>query len=62
MTDTLLEKMDHIEKMLMELNAKIDNFLGYEEISDSEKKEINEIRDEVKRGEYVRFEDLFGGS
>ncbi len=60
MSDLLLEKINNIEKLLMELNTKIDNFLGYEELTDEEKKEIKEIREEIKKGEYVKFEELFG--
>ncbi len=60
MSDLLLEKINNIEKLLMELNTKIDNFLGYEDLTDEERKEIKEIREEIKKGEYVKFEELFG--
>jgi len=60
MGDTLLEKINHIEKMILELNTKIDNFLGYEDLSEEEKKEVDEVREEMKQGEYVGFEELFG--
>ncbi|MCD6480807.1 MAG: hypothetical protein J7L31_00835 [Thermoplasmata archaeon] len=60
MGDTLLEKINHIEKMILELNTKIDNFLGYEDLSEEEKKEVDEVREEMKQGEYVEFEELFG--
>ena len=61
MGDTLLEKINHIEKMILELNTKIDNFLGYEDLTDEEKKEMDKIREEMKKGEYVEFDELFGG-
>ncbi len=54
-----MEKIDHIEKLLMEINAKIDNFLGFEELSEEELEEIERLREEVKSGEYVRFEEMF---
>ncbi len=38
MNDILLEKIKHIEKMVTEINTKIDNFLGYEDLSEDEKK------------------------
>jgi len=56
MNDVLLEKISNIEKMIIELNTKIDNFLGYEEMTEEELKEVEEIRKEVKRGDYVRFD------
>ena len=55
MTDILLKKIENIEKMIIELNMKIDNFLGYEELTEEERKEIEEIRREIKRGDYVKF-------
>ncbi|ATZ60657.1 MAG: hypothetical protein BME93_00420 [Methanosarcinales archaeon Met12] len=59
MTEAMMEKIDHIEKLLMEINAKIDNFLGFEELSEEELEEIERLREEVKSGEYVRFEEMF---
>ena len=38
MSDVLLEKINNIERMIMELNTKIDNFLGYEDLTADEKK------------------------
>ncbi len=35
-----MEKLDHIQEMLKEINSKIDNFLGFEEIIDEEKEEF----------------------
>ena len=39
MSDVLLEKINKIERMITELNAKIDNFLGYEDLTEEEKRE-----------------------
>ena len=41
--------------VLLEINTKIDNFLGYEELTEDEKRELAEIREEIKRGEYVKM-------
>ena len=48
-----MEKMEHIERLLLQLNAKIDNFLGYEDLTSDEKEELKKIRREVKSEEYV---------
>jgi len=53
MPDAMMEKMEHIEKLLLQLNAKIDNFLGYEDLSSDEQEELKRIRHEIKSGEYV---------
>ncbi len=60
MSDILLEKIDHIEKLISELDSKIDNFLGYEELGEDELEEVKEIRKEIKRGEFVEMDKLFG--
>ena len=54
-TDVLLEKINNIE-----LNTKIDNLLGYEDLTEEEKKELEKTREEIKKGECVSFEELFG--
>jgi hypothetical protein len=59
MIDELLQKINHIEKLLTEIDAKIDNFLGFEELNDEEKKEISKLREEVSRDEYVSYKDVF---
>ncbi|WP_162007672.1 hypothetical protein [Aciduliprofundum sp. MAR08-339] len=60
MPDAVLEKLNEIEEMIRELSTKIDNFLGYEELTDKEKKEIEELRKDIKKGNYVSFDELFG--
>ena len=59
MSQELLEKINHIEKLLIEINAKIDNFLGFEGLSEEERKEIEQIEKEVNSGEYFTFDDIF---
>ena len=51
----VVERLERIERLLIALNAKIDNFLGYEEITGKEREELRKMREEVKRGEFVRF-------
>ena len=36
MSDRVLEKINNIERMIMELSTKIDNFLGYEDLTEEE--------------------------
>ena len=60
MSQALMRKMDRIEALLVELNAKIDNFLGFEDLEDEEEREVEKLRKEVESGEYVRFEEVFG--
>jgi hypothetical protein len=55
----VVERLERIEHLLIQLNAKIDNFLGYESLSKKEREELRRMREEVKRGEFVRFEELF---
>jgi hypothetical protein len=59
MPDVVMEKMEHIEKLLLQLNAKIDNFLGYEELTSDEMEELKKIRREVRSGEYVPLDKAF---
>ncbi len=55
----VVERLERIERLLIALNAKIDNFLGHEELTEKELEELRKMREEVKRGEFVRFEELF---
>jgi len=59
MSQELLEKMNRIEMLLIEIHSKIDNFLGFEELSEEEGKEIELIEKEVESGKYFTFE-VFG--
>ncbi|TAK63877.1 MAG: hypothetical protein EPO24_03780 [Bacteroidetes bacterium] len=60
MADVLLEKVEHIEQMLKNPNGKIDNFMGFEEITEPERAELNSIRQEIQTGDSMSFEDVFG--
>ena len=59
MSDELLEKINNIERMIMELSTKIDNFLGYEDLTEKERREVEKIRGEIKKGEYIKFDEIF---
>jgi len=59
MADTLLEKMYKIEQLLLEINAKIDNFLGFEDLTEKEQEELAQLKDEIKQGEGIPFHEVF---
>jgi uncharacterized protein YcfJ len=59
MPDVVMEKMEHIEKLLLQLNAKIDNFLGYEDLTPREKEDLKKVRREVESGDYVPLDKAF---
>ena len=58
-TDILMKKIEHIEELLMALNGKIDNFLGFEDMAEEEREEVDQIRKEIQAGEYYTFDDVF---
>jgi len=45
----VVERLERIERLLITLNAKIDNFLGYEEITEKEREELRKMREEEGR-------------
>jgi len=59
MAELAMQKLKHIEQLLVSIDAKIDNFLGFEELKKSELKELKEIRTKIKKGEYATFEEVF---
>jgi hypothetical protein len=59
MDKSIMEKLNTIESLLNQLNAKIDNFLGIEALFPDEKKEVDSIRAEVEVGEFDTFKDVF---
>ncbi len=58
MNELMMEKLTNIEKMLMEINSKIDNFLGVEDLSEEEMEEVREIREEIKKGNCVGYNEI----
>lgn len=59
MSDLILKRIDKLEKLLLEINSKMDNFLGFEELNPDEKDEVTKIREEIKSGEYMSFKEAF---
>jgi hypothetical protein len=51
MENVILEHLQKIEKQLEILNSKIENFLGFEELSEKELRELDEIEAEMEKGE-----------
>ena len=47
-----------IEGQLTLINSKIDNFLGFEDLSVDEMKELDEIEDDMKKGNKIYFTDF----
>ncbi|HII67022.1 MAG TPA: hypothetical protein HA302_03195 [Thermococcaceae archaeon] len=58
--ETLEKRLERIEKLLVEINSKINNFMGYEYLSKKEREELRKMREEIRKGEFIKFEDLFG--
>jgi len=59
MSDEILKKLNSIEMLLIQLNDKIDNFLEFKELTESEKTELNAIKQEIKEGKVVPFDEVF---
>ncbi|MCD6484807.1 MAG: hypothetical protein J7L47_06830 [Candidatus Odinarchaeota archaeon] len=59
MSERILKRLDRIEKLLLELNLKIENFMGFEELSEEEKLEVEQIEKEVSEGKYKTFDEVF---
>jgi hypothetical protein len=61
MSEALTEKIDRIENLLREINAKIDNFLGFEALDNEERNELQGLREAISSGEYLYFAEVFKG-
>ncbi|KAF5421302.1 MAG: hypothetical protein C5S44_06820 [Candidatus Methanocomedens sp.] len=48
-----------IEGQLNMINSKIDHFLGFEDLSVDEMKELDEIEDDMKKGNKISLTDSF---
>ena len=55
----VIERLERIEKLLITPNSKMDNFLGYEGLTKRERKEFRQMREEVRKSDFVKFEELF---
>jgi hypothetical protein len=49
----ILEHLIRIEKQLEIINSKIENFLGFEELSDEELEELDRIEAEMLKGNRI---------
>lgn len=58
LSQAILDRMSKIEQLLEEMNKKIDNFLGFEDLSEEELLEIRKLRKEMEKGDFVALEDL----
>jgi len=54
--NAILEHLQRIEKQLEVINSKLDNFMGFEELSEEELKELDEIEAEMEKGEKFPLE------
>tara|TARA_Y100000031_G_C8110577_1_gene333295 strand:- start:601 stop:786 length:186 start_codon:yes stop_codon:yes gene_type:complete len=60
MSQVMMDKIDHIESLLMEINSKLDNFIGFEDLEPEEEKEVEEIRKGIESEEFVSSDEVFG--
>ncbi len=60
MNEVILEKIERIENLLIAINGKIDNFMGFEDLDDDEKDEVKKLRKEVESGKYMTSDEVFG--
>lgn len=59
MDQSIEQRLDHIEHMLVEMNAKIDHYLGVETLTGEEKREIEALRQEVREGKFLTYNEVF---
>ncbi len=59
MTTSIEIKLDNIENFLARIESKMDNFLGFEILNDSDEKELIEIKKEMDSGKYYSYDDVF---
>ncbi len=50
---TIIEYLTRIEKQLEIINSKIENFLGFEELTEEELEELDRIEAEMLKGEKI---------
>lgn len=55
--DILIHLMN-IEDQLAKLNLKIDNFLGFDELSAKELTELDEIEENMEKGKKISLNDI----
>lgn len=56
---TIESKLNSIEEFLQRIESKMDNFMGFEFISEEERKELSKIKEEIKNGESYSYDEVF---
>lgn len=54
----ILAHLMNIEDQLSKLNLKIDNFLGFDELSVKELTELDEIEEDMQKGKKISLNDI----
>jgi len=54
----ILTHLMNIEDQLAKLNSKIDNFLGFDELSAKELTELDEIEENMEKGKKISLNDI----
>jgi hypothetical protein len=54
----IITHLMQIEEHLNMINSKFDHFLGFEDLSVDEMKELDEIEDDMKKGNKISLTDL----
>ena len=60
MSDSLTEKIDRIEALLLEVNANINNLPSFEELDEAEQAELKALRKSVETEGHIGFKQVFG--
>jgi C4-type Zn-finger protein len=59
MASTINNKLENIENFLERIESKLDNFLGFEELTSKEKEEFIKIKKEMDEGQAFSYDDVF---
>jgi predicted transcriptional regulator len=59
MVSSIDEKLSNIENYLERIESKIDNFMGFENINEEERKELIKIKKEMDSGKFHNYEEIF---
>ncbi|CAG0964567.1 hypothetical protein METP3_01054 [Methanosarcinales archaeon] len=54
----ILAHLLNIEDQLAKLNSKIDNFLGFDDLSAKELKELDVIEEDMEKGKKISLNDI----
>jgi hypothetical protein len=54
----ILTHLMNIEDQLAKLNSKIDNFLGFDELSVKELTKLDEIEEDMEKGKKISLNDI----